>query len=96
MYIIGMTVLVAFAIIGLCSFIAGIINMIYCGREDFLIVLNHPKADTIEMNIRRAAKICREYKGSSVLCICKQDDPAYDIARLLQKEYPFIEIRDSL
>lgn len=96
MYIFCMILLVFFAIIGLSSFISAVMNLSYRGKGELLIVLNDLKADNAELRIRRAARLCKSTRGSCILCVCRENDPAYDIVRLMQREYPFIEIADSL
>ena len=42
--------------------------------------------------VRSAARICQHHKGMTLRCVCGKDDPAYDICKLMQKEYPMMEI----
>ena len=94
MYICCMILLMIFAVVGLCSLISSLIDGLYRGKNNMLIILRDLEADSAEARIRRAARLCRSSKGSSLLCICRENDPACDIARLMQKDYPFMEIRE--
>lgn len=89
MYILCMVILGFFALIGLCSFIAGITqNDVPCAK----LILSGLSADNAEAQLRAAAGICRRHKNIRLICICGRNDPAYDICRLMQKDHPFIEI----
>ncbi len=92
MYIFSMILLVIFAVIGLCAFFSALADCACRGRDEVQIVLQNLSADNAEARIRRAARICRQFRGSTIVCICESHSPACEIARLMQKEYPFMEI----
>ncbi len=92
MYILGMIILIFFAIIGICAFITSILDHCYHGEHESLLIIDNLSAETAEARIRSAARICQHHKGMKLRCICSEDDPAYDICALMQKEYPLIEI----
>ena len=87
-----MIILIFFAVIGLCSFISGLLDKLYMtgGKAELLITDLCP--DDAEARIRSAARVCLRHQGFRLKCICDENAPAYDICRLMQKEYPFMEI----
>lgn len=92
MYIFCMIILIFFAIIGLCAFITALLDSIYKSSGVTVLILKEISADNAEARIRSAARICQRHKGMRLICECDEDNPAYDICRLMQKEYPFLEI----
>lgn len=94
MIIIGMIILVFFAIIGLCAFITAIADCFSQGA-DAALTLTGLSSENAEAQIRAAARICRQYRKLRLRCICDKDDPAYDICVLMQKEYPMMEIIEN-
>ncbi|MBQ3264364.1 MAG: hypothetical protein IJH07_01170 [Ruminococcus sp.] len=92
MIIFSMIVLIFFAIIGLCAFIASIIDI--CGKSEGRaeLILHDLTPDDAELRIREAARICQAHRGYILKCACSENDPAYDICTLMQKDYPFIQI----
>ena len=92
MYILCMIVLVFFAVIGLCAFAAALLDQFYQGSTDAELILKNLSPDNAESRIRSAAHICRRQKGIRLIILCSETDPAYDICRLMQKDYPFVEI----
>lgn len=92
MYILSMTILIFFAVIGLCAFIAGVVDLCCHGNRSLTLVVADLNAENAEAKVRTAAHLYREAKGGRLLCVCGNDDPACDICHLLQKDYPFLEI----
>ena len=92
MYILSMIILVFFAIIGLCSFVSVILDKFYQNGGNAELTLKNLTAADAEARIRSAARVCQHHRGFRLICVCDEDDPAYDICRLMQKEYPFMEI----
>lgn len=95
MYILCMIILIFFAIIGLCAFITALIDAFYKTDGETVLTLKNISADNAENRIRSAARICQRHKGMRLICICDEENPAYDICRLMQKEYPFLEIQSG-
>lgn len=92
MYIIAMIILVFFAVIGLCAFITSLLDRFYQNSVESELILKNLCPDNAEARIRSAARICLHHRGILLICVCDESDPAYDICRLMQKEYPFMEI----
>lgn len=92
MYILCMIILIFFAVIGLCTFIAALLDRLYHTGNRAELILRDLRPDNAEARIRSAARICLRHSGIELICVCDEDDPSYDICRLLQKEYPFMEI----
>lgn len=92
MYILMMIILIFFAVIGLCAFITALLDNLYHNNGKAELILKSLKPDNAEASIRSAARICQRHSGFTLICVCDEDDPAYDICRLMQKEYPFMEI----
>lgn len=95
MYILCMIILIFFAIIGLCAFITALVDSFYKASGETILTLKDLSADSAENRIRSTARICSHHKGMRLVCICDEDNPAYDICRLMQKEYPFLAIIPS-
>lgn len=95
MYIIAMIILVFFAVIGLCAFITALLDRLYQNSVESELFLKNLSPDNAEARIRSAARICLHHSGIQLVCVCEESDPAYDICRLMQKEYPFMEIRSG-
>lgn len=92
MFIFCMIILIFFAVIGLCAFITSILDYCYKGDQESVLIIKNLSADNAEARIRSAARICQHHKGMRLRCICGEDDPAFDICVLMQKEYPLMEI----
>ena len=92
MTIFSMIILVFFAVIGLCTFIASIIGTCFKSAGEADLILRSLSPDSAEQRIRTAAHICQTHRGYRLICVCADSDPAYDICALMQKDYPFIEI----
>ncbi len=90
MYILGMVILGFFAVIGICSAFSGLMRSKNILHAE--LILRGLTADNAEAQLRSAAEICRRHKGLRLRCICSTKDPAYEICRLMQSEYPFIEL----
>lgn len=95
MYVLSMIILIFFAIIGLCAFLTALIDAFYKGNGETLLILKGLGADNAEARIRSAARICQHHREMRLICLCGEDHPAYDICRLMQQEYPFLEIAPS-
>ena len=96
MLVFCMIILVFFAIIGLCAFITAILDIAYKGDSSAVLVIKDLKPDNAEARIRTAARICLKHTHIRLVCLCKEEDPAYDICCYLKKEYPFLEIQHEL
>ena len=96
MFVLCMIILVFFAIIGLCAFITAILDIAYKGDSSAVLVIQNLKPDNAEARIRTAARICLHHTHIRLVCVCEESDPAYDICKLLQKEYPFMDIQNKL
>ena len=92
MYILCMIILVFFAVIGLCAFVTSLLDQCYKGSTDAELILKDLSPDTAESQIRSAAHICQRHRGIRLVIICDENDPAYDLCKLMQKDYPFIKI----
>lgn len=92
MYIICMIILIFFAIIGICAFITSLLDHCYHGEHESTLVIEDLSAENAEARIRSAARICQYHKGMTLRCVCSEENPAYDICKLMQKEYPLMEI----
>lgn len=92
MYILSMIILIFFAIIGLCAFIGAILDAVCKSTGSVVLTIGDLSADNAEARIRCAARVCQHHRGYRLRCICDEDQPAYDICRLMQKDYPFMEI----
>ena len=96
MYILGMIVLVFFAIIGLCAFITALIDTMHRSAcVEITLLLQELEAHNAEVSIRRAVRIAQENRGVRIVIVCDKDDPAYAICEMMQKDYPLIEIRSG-
>ena len=95
MVIFGMLILIFFAIIGLCAFISSLLDIFYNNKSEALIILRDLSADNAEARVRSAARLCLRKPSMRLLCVCDEENPAYDICLLLKKEYPFLEIISS-
>ena len=96
MYILCMTVLIFFAVIGLCSFITALIDSAHgsAGRNITMIV-RHPPLSDAEAALRQAARICVRSKGARLICVCDSDEAAYPVCELMQRDHPFIELMND-
>lgn len=92
MYIMGMIILVIFAVIGLCAFLSAIIDFCCCKCRGMTIVLDDLEIDSAEARLRKAARMYKENCDSRLLVVCDKGEPAYDICELMKKEYPFLEL----
>lgn len=92
MVILCMIILIFFAIIGICAFITSILDCCYHGEHESVLVIEGLSTENAEARIRSAARICQHHKGMTLRCVCREDDPAYGICCLMQKEYPWMEI----
>ena len=92
MYILCMIILIFFAIIGICALITSLLDHCYHGDHETMLVLNELSTENAEARIRSAARICQHHKGMTLRCICDEDDPAFDICVMMQKEYPSMEL----
>ena len=92
MYIMGMIILVIFAVIGLCAFLTAITDMCCCKCRGMTIILDRLDIDNAEAGLRKAARIYKESCDSRLIVVCDKGDPAYDICELMKKEYPFLEL----
>ena len=92
MYIICMIILIFFAIIGICAFITSLLDHCYHGEHESTLEIEDLSAENAEARIRSAARICQHHKGMTLRCVCSEENPAYDICKLMQKEYPLMEI----
>ena len=95
MYIFCMIILIFFAIIGICAFITALLDCFYHENHQSVLILSDLSVENAEARLRWAARICQRHKGMKLRCICKEDDPAYDICFLMKKEYPMIELRSE-
>lgn len=95
MYILCMIILIFFAVIGLCAFISALVDCLYRSDGEAVLILKELSADNAEARIRSAARICHHHAGMSVVCICGEEDPTYDICALMQKEFPFLRIQSG-
>ena len=93
MYIFCMIILIFFAIIGICAFITSLLDHCYHGEHESTLVIEGLSAENAEARIRSAARICQHHKGMTLRCVCSEENPAYDICKLMQKEYPLMELR---
>ena len=92
MYILCMIILVFFAVIGLCAFVTSLLDQCYKGSTDAELILKNLTPENAESSIRSAAHICQRHRGIRLVIICDESDPAYDLCKLMQKDYPFMEI----
>ncbi|WP_405356490.1 hypothetical protein [Ruminococcus sp.] len=92
MYILCMIILIFFAIIGICALITSLLDHCYHGDHETMLVLKELSTENAEARIRSAARICQHHKGMKLRCICDEDDPAFDICVMMQKEYPSMEL----
>ena len=92
MYIFCMIILIFFAIIGICAFITSLLDLCYHGEQKSVLIIGDLSPENAEARIRSAARICQHHRGMKLRCICSEDDPAFDICCLMQKEYPLMEI----
>lgn len=96
MYILGMILLIFFAVIGLSCFISMIAKAnLKSDTGGFILLIPEVDADNAEARIRSAAVIRQEAFGCRVVCVCPEDQRTRTICEKLQKEYPFLEIVDS-
>lgn len=95
MYILGMVILVFFAVIGIAVFIGTLAKAHLKNDTDGLILLiPQLNADNAEARIRSAAVIRQETQGCRVVCICEGDNDAMMICEKMKREYPFLEVTD--
>lgn len=92
MVILCLIILIFFAIIGICAFITSLLDHCYHGEHESTLVIEGLSAENAEARIRSAARICQHHKGMTLRCVCSEENPAYDICKLMQKEYPLMEI----
>ena len=92
MYILSMIILIFFAIIGLCAFITAVIDSMHSGAGELLLILRDLRTDTAEARVRKAAGICRNYRGARMICVCEKDSPEESICEMMQRDHPFITI----
>ena len=84
MYLFSMIILIFFAVIGLCAFISALLDAVYRSGGQAELIITKLTPDSAEARILHAARICQHH--------CKEGEPAYDICKLMQKEYPFMQI----
>lgn len=92
MYIFCLIILIFFAIIGICAFITSLLDHCYHGEHESVLIIKDLSAENAEARIRSAARICQHHKGMRLRCVCSEENPAYDICKLMQKEYSLMEI----
>ena len=96
MYILCMTVLIFFALIGLCAFITAVIDSAHgSAGKNIMIIVRHPPLSGAEAALRQAARICMKSKGARLICVCDGDEPSYPVCELMQRDYPFIELMND-
>lgn len=92
MYLFSMIILIFFAVIGLCAFISALLDAVYRSGGQAELIITKLTPDSAEARIRHAARICQHHRDIDLVCVCKEGEPAYDICKLMQKEYPFMQI----
>ena len=93
MYILGLVILVFFAVVGLASFAGELYHAKMRDCADRLILLiPHVDEDTAEMRIRSAIAAAESIKAGRIICVCSADDPAFAICERLQEDHPILEI----
>lgn len=97
MYIAGIFILVFFAVIGLASFVGGLVKAHLSSDTDgFILMIPHVDADNAEARIRSAAMMTDSVKGCRIICVCSGDDPAHEICEKLLRQYPQVEIVEAI
>ena len=92
MYILCMIILIFFAIIGICALITSLLDHCYHGDHETMLVLKELSTENAEARIRSAARICQHHKGMKLQYVCDENDPAFDICAMMQKEYPLMKL----
>ncbi len=96
MYILGMIILVFFAVIGIASFVGGVVKSHFkCDTKGFILLICDLSENNAEAKIRSAAIMTEEAKDCRIICVCAGDHPARAICEKMQKQYPQIEIVDE-
>ena len=96
MYIVGIVILVFFAIVGLSAFIAALIGLNRkTDTNGMALMITDIDADNAEMRIRTAAAIAEENRIGRVICLCPEEDEVRMICEKMQKEYKVVEIKSE-
>lgn len=96
MYILGMTILVFFAVIGLAAFIGALVKArLICDPQGVVLLIPQVDEETAEARIRTAAIMAESARGCRVVCVCDEHDPARMICEKMQKQFPQVELAES-
>ncbi len=93
MYILGMILLVFFAVIGLTVFVSMLVKAnLKSDTRDFILLISRVDEQNAEARIRTAAMMTDSVRGCRIICVCAETNPARVICEKLKRQYPQIEI----
>ncbi len=93
MYILGLVVLIFFAVIGLAVFVGTIAKAnLRSNTEGMILLIPRVDENNAEAKIRSAAAMVDSVRGCRLICVCPKEDNARVICEKLQKEFPYLEL----
>ena len=97
MYILGMIILVFFAVIGLAAFIGALIRAhCICDTGGFILLIPRVDENNAEMRIRSALSVSESARVCRIICVCDENDPARMICEKMQRQFPQVEIVETI
>lgn len=97
MYILGIVLLVFFAVIGLSVFIGTLIKAGMTSDTDgFILLIPSVSEENAEARIRSAVTLLQKTRGSRIICVCPKDHKARTICEKMKEQYSFLEIAEQL
>lgn|GEM_PF-1950264 len=97
MYIVGIVIVIFFAVVGISVFIGTIIKAnMNTDTEGFVLLIPYLDEETAEARIRSAAAIYDSERSFRVVCICRSNPNVRQICEKLRIQYPYLEIVDSI
>lgn len=96
MYILGLVILVFFAVIGLAVFVSTLVKAnLQSNTDGFILLIPQADEDNAEARIRSAAALVGSAHGCRLICVCKNEHGARMICEKMQREFPYLEIANQ-
>lgn len=96
MYILGLVILVFFAVIGLAVFVSTLVKAnLRSSTEGFILLIPQVSEDNAEARIRSATSIIGSTHGCRLICVCKNEPCTRMICEKMQREFPYLEIANQ-
>jgi len=96
MYILGMVILVFFAVIGIAALAGALIRaQLISDTDGFILLIPQVDEATAEARIRSAVMMAQAQRGCRIVCVCREGSSARELCSRMQREYPQVEIIDG-